>query len=59
MDDQTPEMEKLTQDMRATMDAWVAEPNNAHLKQQYRDLQQRYQRLFLELKRGQRNGAAV
>jgi hypothetical protein len=52
-------MEKLTQEMRATMDAWVAEPNNAHLKQQYRDLQQRYQRLFLELKRGQRNGAAV
>ena len=35
MDDETPEMEKLTQHMRATMAAWVAEPNNNLLKQQY------------------------
>jgi hypothetical protein len=39
------------------MAAWVAEPNNQMLKQQYRALQRRYQRLFLEYKRGQRNGA--
>jgi len=57
MDDATPEMEKLTQDMRSAMAAWVADPANTFLKQQYRDLQRRYQRLFLELKRGQRNGA--
>ena len=57
MDDETPEMEKLTQDMRAAMAAWVAEPNNDFLKQQYRELQARYQRLFLEHKRAQRNGA--
>jgi hypothetical protein len=57
MDDATPEMEKLTQDMRSAMAAWVADPGNTSLKQQYRDLQRRYQRLFLELKRGQRNGA--
>ena len=56
MDDETPEMEKLTQDMRAIMAAWVAEPNNQMLKQQYRELQRRYQRLFLEHKRGQRDG---
>ena len=56
MDDETPEMEQLTQEMRATMAAWVAEPNNDLLKQQYRDLQRRYQRLFLEYKRGQRDG---
>jgi len=56
MDDETPEMEKLTQQMRATMAAWVGEPNNTLLKQQYRDLQRRYQRLFLEYKKGQRNG---
>ena len=56
MDDETPEMEQLTQDMRATMAAWVAEPNNDVLRQQYRDLQRRYQRLFLDYKRGQRDG---
>ena len=38
------------------MAAWVAEPSNTFLKQQYRDLQRRYQRLFLDYKRGQRNG---
>jgi hypothetical protein len=59
MDDETPEMEKLTQDMRAAMAAWVAEPNNAMLKQQYRELQKRYQRLFLEHKRAQRDGAVA
>jgi hypothetical protein len=56
MDDATPEMEELTQDMRQAMAAWVADPGNTTLKQQYRDLQRRYQRLFLELKRHQRNG---
>jgi hypothetical protein len=59
MDDETPEMENLTQEVRAAMAAWVAEPNNATLKRQYRELQQRYQRLFLNLKRGQRNGLAA
>jgi hypothetical protein len=59
MDDETPEMEKLTQDMRTAMAAWVAEPNNELLKQQYRDLQRRYQRLFLDHKRAQRNGAVT
>ena len=59
MDDETPEMEQLTQDMRAVMAAWVAEPSNQLLKQQYRELQRRYQRLFLEHKRLQRNGVAT
>ena len=59
MDDETPEMEQLTQEMRAAMAAWVSEPNNQLLKQQYRALQRRYQRLFLEHKRGQRDGVAT
>jgi len=59
MDDETPEMEELTKEMRAAMAAWVAEPNNEMLKQHYRDLQRRYQRLFLEYKRGQRDGAVA
>ena len=56
MDDETPEMEKLTLEMRAAMAAWVADPDSTFLRQQFRDLQRRYQRLFLEYKRGQRNG---
>ncbi|MBV9579692.1 MAG: hypothetical protein JO057_13975 [Chloroflexi bacterium] len=56
MDDETPEMEQLTQEMRTIMAAWVAEPGNTVLKDQYRDLQARYQRLFLQYKRGQRDG---
>ena len=59
MDDETPEMEQLTQEMRVAMAAWVSEPNNQLLKQQYRALQRRYQRLFLEHKRGQRDGVAT
>lgn len=59
MDDETPEMEKLTHEMRAVMAAWVAEPNNALLKQQYRELQRRYQRLFLDFKRAQRDGVTT
>ena len=56
MDDETPEMEELTQEMRSVMAAWVADPQNTMLKQQYRELQRKYQRLFLEYKRGQRDG---
>lgn len=56
MDDETPEMEQLTQEMRAAMAAWVAEPNSDLLKQRYQALQRQYQRLFLDYKRGQRNG---
>jgi hypothetical protein len=58
MDDETPEMEKLTHELRAAMAAWVADPSNTQLKRQYRELQRRYQRLFLEFKRGQTNGVA-
>jgi hypothetical protein len=56
MDDETPEMENLTQDMRAAMSAWVSEPDNQTLKQRFRELQRQYQRLFLDHKRGQRDG---
>jgi hypothetical protein len=58
MDDETPEMEALSQQMRQAMEAWVADPENKLLRSQYRDLQHRYQRLFTELKRQQREPAA-
>ena len=52
-------MESLSQEMRQAMAAWVADPKNETLKREYVALQRRYQRLFLDLKQGQRNGAAV
>jgi hypothetical protein len=58
MDDETPEMEVLTNRMRAVMAAWVKEPQNETLKRQYQSLQARYQRLFLQHKRSQLNGVA-
>ncbi len=58
MDDETPEMESLSQEMRQVMAAWVADPKNELLQRQYRELQRRYQRLFLNFKQGQRNGVA-
>jgi hypothetical protein len=58
MDDETPEMEALTEQMRQVMAAWVADPDSILLRQQYRELQQRYQVLFLAHKRQQRNGVA-
>ena len=54
MDDETPEMEVISQQMRAAMAAWIADPANHSLKREFQNLQQRYQRLFLEYKRMQR-----
>jgi hypothetical protein len=56
MDDETPEMDRVTQELRAAMSAWVAEPSNDQLKRRFRELQRQYQRLFLDFKRAQRNG---
>ena len=53
MDDETPEMEALSAQMREIMRAWVANPDNQALKQRYEELQAAYQRAFLELKRSQ------
>ncbi len=52
-------MEELTKEMRQVMTAWVADPDNSDLKRRYKDLQARYQRLFMGYKKGQRrNGVA-
>jgi hypothetical protein len=59
VDDETPEMESLSQEMRQVMAAWVADPKNEMLKRQYQALQRRYQRLFLDFKQGQRDGTAA
>ena len=39
MDDQTPEMERLTSEMRELMRLWIENPDNAELKQRYTDAQ--------------------
>jgi hypothetical protein len=59
VDDETPAMESLTQEMRQAMAAWVADPKNELLKREFQALQRRYQRLFLDLKQGQRDGSVV
>jgi hypothetical protein len=45
MDNQSPEMEKLSYEMRALMRAWVEHPENEALKAQYTAAQNEYQRL--------------
>ena len=52
MDDETPEMEAITAEMREIMRDWIANPDDAALKERYSQLQAAYQRAFLELKGG-------
>ncbi len=59
MDDETPEMEVVSQQMRAAMAAWVKDPDNTALKRQFAELQKRYQRLFQEYKRSQSSNGVV
>ena len=51
MDDLTPELDAITDEMREVMRAWIADPDNAALKQRYQQLQDAYQRGFLEFKK--------
>ena len=48
MDDETPEMEAITTEMREIMRAWIEAPDDAALKTHYSALQAAYQRAFLE-----------
>jgi len=45
MDNQSPEMEKLSHEMRVLMRAWIEHPENDALKAQYTAAQNKYQRL--------------
>lgn len=59
MDDETPEMEQVSLQMRQVMKAWTQDPENEILRSRYRDLQRRYQQLFTAYKRAQQqNGIA-
>ncbi len=48
MDDETPSMESITDEMRLIMRAWIEEPENEVLKQRYEWLQDAYTRAFVE-----------
>jgi hypothetical protein len=57
MDSETPEMEAITSEMRVLMAAWIEDPDNEQLKRRYSQLQQAYQRAFLERRGNARGGA--
>ena len=48
MNDETTEMEQITDEMRVIMKAWIADPDNEALKARYAALQAAYQRAFVE-----------
>jgi hypothetical protein len=49
MDNETAEMEALSDAMREIMGAWIDDPENEALKQRYKELQDAYQNLFQDL----------
>lgn len=51
MDDQTPEMERISAEMRELMRKWIENPDDKYLKQRYSDLQRRYQDLFVDFRK--------
>ena len=51
MDDQTPEMERVTAEMRELMQMWLADPTNTEIKQRFDDVHARYQRMFIAYRR--------
>jgi hypothetical protein len=57
MDNQSPEMEKLSHELRALMRAWIEHPENETLKARYTAAQNEYQRLREVWQRGQETAA--
>jgi hypothetical protein len=51
MDDETPEMEAISAQLREVMRAWIEDPDNSQLKERYVQLQAAFQRAFLQHKR--------
>jgi hypothetical protein len=58
MDDQTPEMERVSARMRELMRMWIDAPDNADIKAAFQAAQAEYQRMFIAYKKGQPNGTA-
>jgi hypothetical protein len=47
VDDQTPDMERITFEMRELMRRWIENPEDKFLKERFSMLQARYQQLFV------------
>jgi hypothetical protein len=58
MDNQSPEMEKLSHELRALMRAWIEHPQNEALKARYTEAQQEYQRLREAWQEGEASAAS-
>ena len=58
MDNQSPEMEKLSHELRALMRAWIEHPDNDDLKARYTEAQNQYQRLRAQWQEGENNATA-
>jgi hypothetical protein len=58
MDNQSPEMEKLSHDLRALMRAWIENPDNEALKARYTAVQAEYQRMREDWQRSQQAAAS-
>jgi len=58
MDNQSPEMEKLSHELRVLMRAWIEHPDNEELKARYTAAQNEYQRLRLAWQQGEASTAA-
>jgi hypothetical protein len=59
MDNQSPEMEKLSHELRALMRAWIEHPDNEDLKARYTAAQHEYQRLRLAWQGGEASATAT
>ena len=53
MDNQSPEMEKLSHELRALMRAWVENPDNEALRVRYKAAHAEYQEMLMAWKKGQ------
>ena len=58
MDNQSPEMEKLSHELRDLMRAWIEHPNNEAIKARYVAAQAEYQRLRETWQQGQQAAAS-
>ncbi len=53
MDNQSPEMEKLSHDLRDLMRAWIENPDNEELRTRYKAAQAHYQKMLMTWKKGE------
>jgi hypothetical protein len=53
MDNQSPEMEKLSHELRVLMRAWVEHPDNEALRTRYKAAHAKYQEMLMAWKKGE------